>query len=126
MRFSAVREIIYNTILNDKDHPTADIIYHKLKSSNPQLSLATIYRNLKQLEQSGSIIKITSQGSCDHYDARIDKHYHMFCVKCGKMFDVECDFDNNIINSTQTKTDHKILNYELCFVGICKECREIR
>ncbi|MEG1964806.1 MAG: transcriptional repressor [Oscillospiraceae bacterium] len=124
LRFSAQRELIFNTILNDKDHPTADAIYNKLKPTNPQLSLATVYRNLRQLEGKGDVIRISTQCGCDHYDARTDKHYHLYCKVCDKMFDIDYTIDTQIIEKAQEQSQHLVENYELYFIGKCKNCRE--
>ena len=48
-RFSHQRERIYQTVLERRDHPTAEMVYQQLKPEMPRLSLGTVYRNLQQM-----------------------------------------------------------------------------
>ena len=53
MRFSYQRQKIREIVHNTNSHPTADWVYLEVKKSIPNISLGTVYRNLKQLEESG-------------------------------------------------------------------------
>lgn len=48
-RYSRQRELIYNCLLETKEHPTAEMVYQWLLPDNPNLSRGTVYRNLKLL-----------------------------------------------------------------------------
>ena len=58
MRYSKQRELIFNTVLQNKIHPTADFVYNKLKLDYPELSLGTVYRNLNFLAEHNMLLKI--------------------------------------------------------------------
>ena len=55
MRYSYQRETIREIISNTNAHPTADKIFQQAKHRIPNISLGTVYRNLKQLEAVGSV-----------------------------------------------------------------------
>ena len=52
-RFSHQRERIYAAVLNSHAHPTAEMVYQRLKPEMPRLSLGTVYRNLRQMAAGG-------------------------------------------------------------------------
>ena len=54
-RFSQQRERIYQTVLESRAHPTAEMVYQQLKPEMPRLSLGTVYRNLLFFQQNGTI-----------------------------------------------------------------------
>ena len=54
-RFSRKRQSIIECLRSTKEHPSAEWIYNKLKPVYPDLSLATVYRNLKELKEDGAI-----------------------------------------------------------------------
>ena len=56
VRYSKKRTAVYDVLSSTKSHPTAEWIYNRLKPEIPDLSLATVYRNLAQLEADGKII----------------------------------------------------------------------
>ena len=91
-RFSKQRKLIYDMIVENPIHPSADVIYSRLRADHPELSLGTVYRNLNVLSEMGAIKKIDSRMKSERYDGRTDDHYHMICEKCGKMFDVETEY----------------------------------
>ena len=51
MRYSQQKEVILNLIYSTKSHPTVNWIYNNARTQIPNISLGTVYRNLKQLEK---------------------------------------------------------------------------
>ena len=45
-KHSKKREAILEALRSAKDHPSAEMLYSRLKSVYPDLSLGTVYRNL--------------------------------------------------------------------------------
>ena len=57
MNYSRQRDIILQTLKANVVHPTAEYLYAVLKEKEPNISLATLYRNLNQLSDNGIIKK---------------------------------------------------------------------
>ena len=121
-RFSKQRQIIYDMIMNNPVHPTADYIYNTLKVEYPDLSLGTVYRNLNVLTEMGMIIKITSEANSEHYDGNTDCHYHLMCEECHDIFDVDIPYFKDIEKKAQENSPHKIKKHTLVFTGVCEKC----
>ena len=51
LRSTPQREIIYDSLLQKRDHPTADEVYARAKSEMPSISLATVYNCLETFVQ---------------------------------------------------------------------------
>ncbi|MGN1195619.1 MAG: transcriptional repressor [Acutalibacteraceae bacterium] len=102
------------------DHPTAEQIYFDLKKDYPSLSLATVYRNLKQLEQSNAIVRIPCP-EADRFDGKTKLHYHMTCLKCSNIIDIEIENDEEIDNMPKA-FGGKITGHSLMFFGYCEKC----
>ena len=88
MRYSRQRELITDIIKNRKDHPTADMIYALAREIEPNMSLGTVYRNLKLLADEGDIITLETEDKRLHYDGDTSRHSHFICSKCGKIVDL--------------------------------------
>lgn len=88
MRNSATRNSIYEYLCDTKEHPSAEMIYIDLKQDNPGLSLGTVYRNLKQLEELGKIIRVANIDNKERYDANCSVHLHFACEECGRVIDL--------------------------------------
>lgn len=63
-------------------HPTADEVYEAVSSTYPNISCATVYRNLKQFSETGVVSKIEISGGADYFDEDPPDHYHIRCIQC--------------------------------------------
>ena len=99
-------------------HPTAEEIYRQMAAEHPSVSRATVYRNLRQLAESGLLLKINTTDGADHFDYRCDAHYHAGCLRCGRVFDVELRLEK-LLGDTH---GFAVSGYDLLFRGVCPEC----
>lgn len=124
LRYSHQREKIYEYLSNTKEHPNAEQIYNDLKPSMPNLSLGTVYRNLKLLQNLGKIHTIPTIDGIERYDAEINNHVHFVCEKCGKIYDImDVNFEK-LINLLDLKPDFIPTKIELKINGICHQCKK--
>lgn len=103
-------------------HPTADEVYAAVAAKYPNISRATVYRNLKQLAAMGKISEIETPGSADHFDCRLHGHYHVRCVKCGCVFDVEMEYLSDLEKLVKDANGFQLMGHDLMFKGICPAC----
>ena len=124
LRNSATRNSIYEYLCGTKAHPSAEMIYNDLKGDLPNLSLGTVYRNLKQLEELGRVIRVTSVDNHERYDANCEDHVHFVCERCGRVIDL-MDAD---INAAKTACNlsggAKVKRIQIVLNGICENCSE--
>ena len=61
------------------------------RAAIPSLSIATIYRNLRDLQQDGMIQAVALPGDSPRYEslhAHAHHHHHFQCTRCQKVFDI--------------------------------------
>lgn len=123
-RYSKQRELIKNNLINRSDHPDANVIYQELKSTNPELSLGTVYRNLNILVENGEILQLGLNKKFAHYDGNTLEHHHFICDSCQQIYDL--DLDTSFFNELMAKSDtiHEIKSTEITFRGICRQCEK--
>lgn len=122
-RYSKQRELIYQAVLNTTEHPTAQMVYKWLKPENAFLSLGTVYRNLNQLADEGSIVRIPLP--VERYDCRIEPHTHFLCHGCGNVYDLmDIDYDQTLDKRVETLTGHTVNAHILIFDGSCANCAD--
>ena len=59
LKYSRQRESIKASLMNRKDHPTADAVCASIREEFPNISLGTVYRNLNLLVELGEVQKLT-------------------------------------------------------------------
>ena len=124
MIYSRQREIILNTLRTNPVHPTTDELHEMVKGQDPNISIATVYRNLNQLAAAGKVFKISNPNGADRFDFTLKKHYHVQCVKCGSIFDVDMDELTNLKEKIHDTHGMEFLDYDILFKGICSACKE--
>ena len=120
MRYSRQRELIKEVVFSTNAHPPADWVYDKVKKTFPNISLGTIYRNLKQLSKIG-IIRTIYDGSVARFDWNTTSHNHFKCIECGKITDIEIDSTSTFIKRNLDNNSFDVHDIEITFIGTCKE-----
>lgn len=81
------------------------------------LSLATVYRTLRVLEDAGEIVPVEFPGEPARYELAGKAHHHHFCCEsCGKAFEAHGCAGNlrSMLPEGFTITRHEITIYGLC------------
>lgn len=122
LRYSRQREMIYQYLLGTKAHPSAEMIYEDLKGEITGLSLATVYRNLKLLEDLGKVRRVASYQGTERYDANCGDHVHFLCQSCGCIHDVDTADSSAIRASICLGEGFRLSKLDLTLTGTCPEC----
>lgn len=120
MRYSRQREALLQLLHSTTTHPDAECLYSDLRKEYPNISLGTVYRNLRQLIEAGEILEI-NDGTVSHFDADISPHYHMKCSCCQGIYDISKD---NVSVAVKTEDGFTINGFSLMLNGICRNCQQ--
>lgn len=117
------RLAIYQHLYDSTAHPTADEIHTNIKSTNPTMSLATVYKTIEALKQHSLIIELHTNSEKTRYDANIKPHPHFICKKCGKVYDIHTKALETFKNQVQNENNFIIDSEKVYFYGTCKDCK---
>ena len=118
-RFSRQREQIYQAVCAAKTHPSAQMVYDDLKKDLPKLSLGTVYRNLHQMAEEGTLVEL--DGPVARFDAVIAPHTHFRCTGCGAVLDLDLPYDP-ALDARAAEQGCTVTGHSLCFTGLCPQC----
>ena len=121
-RKSKQREAILRVLKGTDSHPTADWVYAQVRAEIPNISLGTVYRNLKLLKEEGQILELDLAGT-GRFDGNTRNHYHFVCERCGRIFDLDEPVHKEQDERVAKKMGFKVLNHLLEFRGLCKDCQ---
>lgn len=124
-RKSFHRDAILRVVMNTKSHPGADWVYEQVRKEIPNISMGTVYRNLKLLAQAGQIREIEIPGSASRFDGSTIMHHHLICEKCGRIFDLDEAIDLKVEAGIFLKTGFQVKRQYLKFIGLCSDCQKI-
>ncbi|CAK8714886.1 Ferric uptake regulation protein [Candidatus Electronema halotolerans] len=123
-RMTNQREVILEEIAKYKGHPTADLLYERVRKKLPRISLATVYRNLEILSKAGKIRKLEISGRQKRFDRELEEHNHICCVQCHRIDNIHIAPEQMLASGSEQKTGYKIFGWRVEFFGICPECQE--
>jgi len=123
LKVTPQRLAIYQDLLNSPDHPSAEIIYERVKKSVPDISLDTINRTLLTFARIGLIDIVEGYGEVRRFDPKTQRHHHFRCINCGKIIDFEYEpYDAISIPESMEKT-LTVLKKKVLLEGYCEQCR---
>lgn len=123
-RMTKQRKTILKVLKNTDIHPKADWIYDKVREEIPNISLGTVYRNLNVLAEHGEISVLDYGSTHSRYDGNPEPHYHLNCLKCGGVFDLDFKFELDLNEKINNNTKFKSFSHRLEFQGICPDCQQ--
>lgn len=122
MRLTTQRQIILEELLKVTSHPTANEVYDMVRKRLPRIGLGTVYRNLELMAETGMILKLEVGGTQKRFDATIQPHYHVRCLECGKVDDIDIPVQENINAIAAQACQYQILGHHIEFTGHCRDC----
>ena len=117
------RSLVLEAVNKLHCHATADEVYEEIIKEHPNISKATVYRNLYLLSDIGEIRRLEISGSADRFDHLSHDHCHVKCEVCGRVFDVDMDFVTGLENVIRDTHVFDFTDYDIIFHGVCPECK---
>lgn len=125
VRITPQRQAILEYLILHDLHPTADEIYQELAMHFPNMSVATVYNNLRLLTKMGFVKEMKFGDSSSRFDFASTEHYHAICNNCGKVEDIYYPGLDAVEEVAANLTGFKVESHRLEVYGLCPECQEI-
>jgi Fur family peroxide stress response transcriptional regulator len=99
------RWIIFKTLQEVHNHPTAEELYSRVRLEHSSISLATVYKCLEALVEAGIVNKIDSKADAMRYDAKKEEHFHLIDTNTLSISDYHNEELNVLIYKYLEKAD---------------------
>lgn len=125
LKVTRQRRAVLKAFLDCKDHVSAEELYRAVSQTEPRIGLATVYRTLSLLTQSGLAMELDFGDGQKRYEQNLHNrhHDHMICTKCNRII----EFNHPMIEKFQEEVAKKhkftITHHKLDMFGTCQECR---
>ena len=121
------RSAILSFLKENNAHVTAaDIVFH-LKELGIVVSVATVYRTLDKLEAEGVVRKMfigNEHSACYQFvdSASCAEHFHLKCIKCGKLIHLSCEFLRDMESHIFNDHGFTVSSGRTVIYGVCAVC----
>ena len=122
-RATLFRELVLEAVQSLHNHPTSADVYEVVRARHPNISRATVYRNLGVLANRGEVLRVEVPNGADRYDFLNKPHYHAKCRICGGVFDIDMPYQDDIVSQVSDAHGFTIEHHEIIFDGVCAHCK---
>ena len=124
LRRSHPRFLVYMELFGAKALLSPQELYRSLLKKEKKVGLTSIYRSLDLFESLGMVFKIRNGSSVKYKLCELeDHHHHIVCKACGNVVELNfCDI-SDWSKKVSESTGYQVIDHQLNFYGLCKDCR---
>ena len=117
------RDAILSCLRGTTIHPSAEMVHDLLQESHPDISLATVYRNLSLFKAQGTIQSLGMIHGIERFDGNTNPHVHFVCNCCSAIMDLhQMDAPQRLCSEAAQHIGGQVDNCQLMFFGTCRAC----
>ena len=126
-RLTPQRRLIASILHEQERHLNAEEILALARRQRPRLSLATVYRTLRRLKESGLVRELRLDGDRCYYEIAGDEtHHHIVCLDCGKVIEFTCSHCKQVHGHLAEQYNFEITGERVKLLGYCVDCQAQR
>ena len=120
------RRLLLSIMREAGSHLDAKELYRRASERDPNISLATVYRNLRLFREQGLIDgRHLGQARCYYEIKHSGEHQHLVCQACGQVIEFESSLIRKLVAEVQRKNNFSVTKVELYLEGHCHKCKEL-
>jgi Fur family peroxide stress response transcriptional regulator len=123
LKVTPQRMAVYQALMETDQHPSAEMVFRRVRQVYPNISLDTVNRTLLTLSEIGAAFIVEGSGDAKRFDANLGNHQHFRCIKCKKIVDFHHEpFDRITVPQSLTE-GFTVLRTTVYIEGVCDQCR---
>ena len=117
LRITNQRELVISIIENSTDHPNVDELYKRASIKDKSVSIATVYRTVKLLEDAKVIDKHEFGDGKAIYEETREHHEHLIDVETGEVIEFISEELEKLKNEIANKMGYELVDHKLELFG---------
>ena len=119
------RSLIIDTFFETPGHLSVEELWAKVRKLDVRVSVATVYRTMKLLAESGLAHSRNFGDGQTRYEQALGRHHHdhLICTRCGKIIEFENDRIETLQDVIARKHGFQVTSHKMELYGVCKECQ---
>jgi len=119
------RNLIIDTFFTLDGHLSVEDVWARVRSLDQRVSVATVYRTMKLLAESGLAHARNFGDGQTRYEAAVGKehHDHLICTRCGTIIEFENDQIERLQDAVARRHGFRVASHKMELYGLCKSCQ---
>jgi Fur family peroxide stress response transcriptional regulator len=122
LKVTPQRVAIYKALIQSRQHPTADMMFQKVRAEYPNIAYDTVNRTLLTLAEIGLVDVVEVFGGPKRFDPDIDDHHHLHCMACGQIIDFDHDNYTQLEVPAEIARRFTVISKRVVLRGLCAAC----
>ena len=114
LKMTGQRRVIARVLSDTEDHPDVEELYRRAASLDARISIATVYRTVRLLEEKGILERRDFGGGRARYEpSEAGRHYHLIDVETGKVIEFEDAGHDALLNAIAARLGFDLVSVRL-------------
>ena len=118
LKMTGQRRVIARVLSEAEDHPDVEELYRRATALDGRISIATVYRTVRLLEEKGILARRDFGGGRARYEPTAHgRHYHLIDVETGKVIEFEDAEHEKLMQAIALRLGFDLVSYRLELFG---------
>lgn len=119
------RSLVIDTFFSLDGHLSVEDVWAKVRALDQRVSVATVYRTMKLLSESGLAHARNFGDGQTRYEPAVGRehHDHLICTRCGAIVEFENDQIERLQDAVARRHGFKVTSHKMELYGLCKSCQ---
>jgi Fur family ferric uptake transcriptional regulator len=119
------RNLIIDTFFSLDGHLSVEEVWEKVRELDRRVSVATVYRTMKLLQESGLAHARNFGDGQTRYEPAVGRehHDHLICTRCGTIIEFENDQIERLQEAVARRHAFKVTSHKMELYGLCRSCQ---
>lgn len=118
LRMTGQRRVITQVISSAADHPDVEQIHQRANEVDPGISVATVYRTVRLLEESGLLARRDFGDGRARYELAEDEHHdHLIDAATGAVIEFENEELRALLREIAARLGYRLVKHRLKLIG---------
>lgn len=114
LKMTGQRRVIARVLSDAEDHPDVEELYRRAASLDARISIATVYRTVRLLEEKGILERRDFGGGRARYEpSESGRHYHLIDVEAGKVIEFEDAEHDRLLHAIAARLGFDLVSVRL-------------
>ncbi len=118
LKMTGQRRVIARVLSDAEDHPDVEELYRRATALDERISIATVYRTVRLLEEKGILARRDFGGNRARYEPTAHgRHYHLIDVDTGKVIEFEDPEHERLMQTIAARLGFDLVSHRLELFG---------
>ncbi|MBC6497277.1 MAG: transcriptional repressor [Alphaproteobacteria bacterium GM7ARS4] len=125
LRMTEQRRLIAHVLEQADDHPDVEELYRRAQARDSSISIGTVYRTVRMLEDAGILARHGFGGSRSRYEPATEEHHdHLVDVRSGKVIEFSNDDIERLQHKIAQELGYRLIGHRLELYAVPLEGRD--